>query len=215
MVDYINSVRKYVVSTTLEEPLGWNNSTLIGGDIAREINTLKEQPGKNITITGRDPMLVQWLIRAGLLDQLQTHGASRGSGPGEASLRGRRRARGFWSSPSSKSFGTGVVSLAYRPSGERGFLMEGTRKLIVCNAVSLDGYYEGPGKDVMSTVRLSSGLTRRTRASTPTTPSGCARPTHCSSVVPRTTGSRDSGRRWRMTLKPGHSRGRYRGSTTP
>jgi dihydrofolate reductase len=28
-------------------------------------------------------------------------------------------------------------------------LMEGTRKLIVCNAVSLDGFYEGPGKDVM------------------------------------------------------------------
>jgi dihydrofolate reductase len=27
--------------------------------------------------------------------------------------------------------------------------MEGTRKLIVCNAVSLDGFYEGPGKDVM------------------------------------------------------------------
>jgi dihydrofolate reductase len=28
--------------------------------------------------------------------------------------------------------------------------MEGTRKLIVCNAVSLDGHYEGPGKDVMA-----------------------------------------------------------------
>jgi len=28
--------------------------------------------------------------------------------------------------------------------------MEGTRKLIVCNAVSLDGFYEGPGQDVMS-----------------------------------------------------------------
>ena len=41
MVDYINSVRKYVVSTTLEEPLGWNNSALIGGDIAKEIDTLK------------------------------------------------------------------------------------------------------------------------------------------------------------------------------
>jgi dihydrofolate reductase len=27
--------------------------------------------------------------------------------------------------------------------------MEGARKLIVCNAVSLDGYYEGPGKNVM------------------------------------------------------------------
>ena len=29
-------------------------------------------------------------------------------------------------------------------------MMEGTRQLIVCNAVSLDGFYEGPGKDVMS-----------------------------------------------------------------
>jgi dihydrofolate reductase len=28
--------------------------------------------------------------------------------------------------------------------------METSRKLIVCNAVSLDGFYEGPGKDVMS-----------------------------------------------------------------
>jgi dihydrofolate reductase len=27
--------------------------------------------------------------------------------------------------------------------------MEGTRKLIVCNAMSLDGYYEGPDKNVM------------------------------------------------------------------
>jgi dihydrofolate reductase len=31
MVDYINSVPKFVVSGTLEEPLGWNNSTLIQG----------------------------------------------------------------------------------------------------------------------------------------------------------------------------------------
>ena len=29
-------------------------------------------------------------------------------------------------------------------------MMEVMRKLIVCNAVSLDGFYEGPGKDVMS-----------------------------------------------------------------
>jgi dihydrofolate reductase len=31
VVDYINSVPKYVVSEVLEEPLGWNNSTLIKG----------------------------------------------------------------------------------------------------------------------------------------------------------------------------------------
>src|ERR687884_2384973 len=43
MVDYINSVPKFVVSTTLEEPLGWNNSTLIEGNIVEEITHLKRQ----------------------------------------------------------------------------------------------------------------------------------------------------------------------------
>ena len=35
MVDYINSVPKYVVSTTLQELLEWNNSTLIKGKTSR------------------------------------------------------------------------------------------------------------------------------------------------------------------------------------
>ena len=117
MVDYINSVRKHVVSTTLEEPLGWNNSTLIGGDVAQEIGTLKEQPGKNITITG-SITLVRWLIRSGLLDELQllVH---------PVILGGRRRLFEDGGEPevlelaSSKTYATGVVSLAYRPSGER------------------------------------------------------------------------------------------------
>src|SRR5918999_4645618 len=47
MVDYINSVPKFVVSGTLEEPLGWNNSTLIKGDVAEEITNLKQQPGED------------------------------------------------------------------------------------------------------------------------------------------------------------------------
>ena len=42
MVDYINGVRKFVVSTTLEEPLGWNNSTLLkGNELAEDITRLK------------------------------------------------------------------------------------------------------------------------------------------------------------------------------
>jgi dihydrofolate reductase len=116
MVDYINNVRKYVVSTTLEEPLGWNNSTLIGGDIAKEISTLKEQPGKNITITG-SITLVQWLIRGGLLDELQlmVHPVVLGRGRRLFEDGGEQE---ILELASSKSFGTGVVSLAYRPSAE-------------------------------------------------------------------------------------------------
>ena len=50
--DHMNSTPKYVVSTTLAEPLDWQNSTLIQENVAEEIAKLKQQPGKNIGITG-------------------------------------------------------------------------------------------------------------------------------------------------------------------
>src|ERR687890_460203 len=61
MVDYINSVPKFVVSTTLEEPLGWNNSTLIKGDVAEGIAELKRRAGKDIASI-RSPALVRSLL---------------------------------------------------------------------------------------------------------------------------------------------------------
>src|ERR671917_1491133 len=69
MVDHINTVPKHVVSTTLEEPLGWNNSTLIEGDVAEGIAELKRRPGKDITIIG-SATLVRSLLGEGLLDEL-------------------------------------------------------------------------------------------------------------------------------------------------
>jgi dihydrofolate reductase len=39
--DYLNNTPKYVVSTTLQEPLEWQNSTLIKGNVAEEIAKLK------------------------------------------------------------------------------------------------------------------------------------------------------------------------------
>jgi len=52
--DYLDNTPKYVVSTTLQEPLQWQNSTLIkGNEFAEEITTLKRQPGKDITILAR------------------------------------------------------------------------------------------------------------------------------------------------------------------
>src|SRR3712207_3904506 len=48
----MNGVQKYVVSTTLEEPLEWDNSTLIKENVAEEIAGLKRQPGGDISISG-------------------------------------------------------------------------------------------------------------------------------------------------------------------
>ena len=113
MVDYLNSVPKYVVSGTLEEPLGWNNSALIPGDeFAAGIAELKQEPGKDITVVGsRD--LVRSLLGAGLLDELRLtiHPLILGSGKRLFEDRGEKRGLTL---VDSKTFGTGVVSLTYQ-----------------------------------------------------------------------------------------------------
>lgn len=68
---HINSVQKYVVSTTLDAVNWgqWNNVALIKGNLADEIARLKQQPGKNIGVAG-SVTLVRSLLRANLLDEL-------------------------------------------------------------------------------------------------------------------------------------------------
>src|SRR5512145_798166 len=44
--DAMNSIRKYVVSTTLESTSAWRNSTLIRENVAEAVRQLKQQPGK-------------------------------------------------------------------------------------------------------------------------------------------------------------------------
>src|SRR6202041_2969826 len=68
MADQMNSTPKYVVSSTLASA-GWQNSTLINGDVAARIIELKWQPGQNIGRSGTSS-LVSWLLRHGLLDRL-------------------------------------------------------------------------------------------------------------------------------------------------
>lgn len=50
-IDRINSLPKYVASTSLKEPLAWN-STLIKGDVPQEVAKLKQQPGQVILMYG-------------------------------------------------------------------------------------------------------------------------------------------------------------------
>src|ERR671916_1661586 len=49
---HLNNTPKYVVSRTLEEPLEWQNSTLIKANVTEEIVKLKRQPGKDIGLPG-------------------------------------------------------------------------------------------------------------------------------------------------------------------
>src|SRR5688572_11298510 len=64
---YFNSVRKYVVSTTLEKA-EWNNSVIIKDNVVAEIRKLKQQEGKDIAVHGSGK-LVQTLIEHDLVDR--------------------------------------------------------------------------------------------------------------------------------------------------
>lgn len=65
----LNGLPKYVASRTLAEPLPWEGSILLGGDVASEVARLKEQQGGNISVLGSGE-LVQTLLRHDLVDEL-------------------------------------------------------------------------------------------------------------------------------------------------
>jgi dihydrofolate reductase len=67
IADKMNTLPKVVVSRRLQK-VEWNNSTLIGGNIAEEITKLKEKPGKDIVILG-SAMLAASLLQEGLIDE--------------------------------------------------------------------------------------------------------------------------------------------------
>jgi dihydrofolate reductase len=69
MANEINSVRKLVASTTLDT-VDWHNSELIEGNVADDLRRRKQEPGKDISITG-SPTLVRSLLEAGVLDELR------------------------------------------------------------------------------------------------------------------------------------------------
>src|SRR5688500_5397542 len=68
LADQLNNIRMLVVSTTLKQA-EWKSSTLIGDDVINELGRMKEQPGKNISLTGSIG-LTRSLLRAGLIDEL-------------------------------------------------------------------------------------------------------------------------------------------------
>jgi dihydrofolate reductase len=70
LAEPLNALPKYVASTTLDEPLGWQNSRLLQGDIGAAVRALKAEDGNELHVIG-SPGLVQSLISLGLVDELQ------------------------------------------------------------------------------------------------------------------------------------------------
>ena len=66
ITDYLDRVRKYVVSSSLDKA-EWQNTTILRGPLADEIGALKATDGKDIVVTG-SATLVRSLIPTGLVD---------------------------------------------------------------------------------------------------------------------------------------------------
>ena len=69
LADRLNSLPKYVVSSTLEEP-DWNNSTVLKGDVVREVSKLKHQLDGEIVVPASF-QLVRMLMEHDLVDELR------------------------------------------------------------------------------------------------------------------------------------------------
>jgi len=69
LADRLNSVPKYVVSSTLEEPK-WNNSSVLRGDVVTEVSKLKQALNGDIVVPGSFQLL-RTLIEHDLVDELR------------------------------------------------------------------------------------------------------------------------------------------------
>lgn len=111
---WINSIPKYVVSTTLDRA-DWQNSMLVR-NVTDTIAQLKQQPGKNINVTG-SPTLVRSLFENDLLDELvlTVHPVVAGRGK-RLFIEGMNLKR--LTLVENKTTPTGVAILTYHPRGE-------------------------------------------------------------------------------------------------
>jgi dihydrofolate reductase len=69
LADRLNSLPKYVVSSTLEHP-AWNNSTVLKGDVVNEVSTLKQELNGEIVVPASF-QLVRTLMEHDLVDELR------------------------------------------------------------------------------------------------------------------------------------------------
>ncbi|HEX4713582.1 MAG TPA: dihydrofolate reductase family protein [Ktedonobacteraceae bacterium] len=107
----MNSLPKYVVSTTLSE-MTWNAS-LIKGNLAEEISKLKQQPGQDILIFGSGT-LVNQLTQQDLIDEYRLMVFPVAVGSGKRLFREGSEKK-MLKLVETRTFSSGVVVLTYHP----------------------------------------------------------------------------------------------------
>jgi dihydrofolate reductase len=108
----VNAMHKYVFSSTLEEA-GWNNSTIVRGDVAAEVAKLKQQEGRDLLIWGHG-LLAQTLLSQHLLDVLDISIYPLIAGRGKLFFREGQEAG--LRLVTAKTFSKGIVKLTYEPT---------------------------------------------------------------------------------------------------
>ncbi len=112
--DVMNSIKKYVVSDSLQAA-EWENSEIISGDVAQKLTDLKSQDGGDITMSG-SATTARWLLREGLLDELILLVHPIAVGDGMARLFPPDEPRIPLELLSSETFENGVLHLKYGPA---------------------------------------------------------------------------------------------------
>ena len=111
--DKFNTMPKYVVSSTLEDP-EWNNSTVLKGDVAEEVGKLKERQDGDVVVHG-SPQLVQTLLEHDLVDELRLMVFPLVLGTGKR-LFGDTSDKKSMKLTDCKAVGDGVAILIYQPA---------------------------------------------------------------------------------------------------
>jgi len=110
----LNALPKYVASATLKS-VDWQNSSLISGDVAAEVATLKQQPGDELQVHGSGD-LAHTLIEHDLIDEYRLLIFPLHLGSGKKLFTDGAKAAGL-RLLSSSTTSTGVVIASYEPAG--------------------------------------------------------------------------------------------------
>jgi dihydrofolate reductase len=113
--DKFNSMPKYVVSSTLQDP-EWNNTTVLKGDAVEEVRKLKEELDGDIYVHG-SRQLAQTLIESDLVDELHLMVFPVVLGTGKR-LFGETSDKKPLRLVESRTVGDGVAILVYRPTAD-------------------------------------------------------------------------------------------------